>query len=196
MKYFSIFLFFVFAFNTINAQNINEQFRKIDTSLKIGKVGYHIRCFNKTLDKNELAVKPEGFDNTARPLDFFVKGRIAKVEIDDLNNDGYPDLIVYLYTGDEGVIGMVYAFMSVENKSITATALPDVQLDGKIKEGYKGHDQFSLLEGMLMQKFPIYKPGDDKDKPTGGTRVIQYQITGSGDAGYKFKMVRFYETKS
>jgi len=74
--------------------------------------------------------------------------------------------------------------------------LPDVMLDGKIKEGYKGHDQFSLLEGMLMQQFPIYKPGDDKDKPTGGKRVVQYKIAGSGESGYTFKMLRFYETKS
>ena len=191
MKYFSIFLFFVFSFI-----NVHAQFNRVDTTLKIGKVGYHVKCANKTSDKNALSVKPEGFDNTAREMDFFIKGRIAKVEIDDLNNDGYPDLIVYLYLGDEGVIGMVYAFMSVENKSITAAVLPDVQLDGKVKDGYKGHDQFSLLEGMLMQKFPIYKPGDDKDKPTGGMRVIQYKITGSGDAGYKFKMLRFYETKA
>jgi hypothetical protein len=191
MKYFLLFLLFVFA-----TENINAQFRKIDTTLKIGKVGYHVKCFNKSAEKNELSVKPEGFDNSAREMDFFIKGRLAKVEIDDLNNDGYPDLVVYLYTGDEGVIGMVYAFMSVENKSISPAVLPDVMLDGKIKEGYKGHDQFSLLEGMLMQKFPIYKSGDDKDKPTGGTRVIQYQITGSGDTGYRFKMVRFYETKS
>lgn len=191
MKYFSITLFFVLAINISNAQ-----FNRVDTVVKIGKVGYHVKCFNKSLEKNELSVKPEGFDNTAREMDFFIKGRLAKVEIDDLNNDGFPDLVVTLYTGDEGVIGMVYAFMSVENKSITAAVLPDVMLDGKIKEGYKGHDQFSLLEGKLMQKFPIYKPGDDKDKPTGGTRVIQYEISGSGDTGYKFKIVRFYETKS
>jgi hypothetical protein len=191
MKYFLIFLLFVFAANAVNAQ-----FRKIDSTLKIGKVGYRVRCFNRNTDKNELSIKPEGFDNAAREMDFFIKGRIAKVEIDDLNNDSYPDLVVYFYTGEEGIIGMVYAFMSSENKSIIPVVLPDVQLDGKLKDGYKGHDQFSLLEGKLMQQFPIYKTGDDKDKPTGGKRVVQYQVVGSAETGYKFKMIRFYETKN
>jgi hypothetical protein len=194
MKYFFLFSFFsvfVFIVNTADAQ-----FKRIDTTLKIGKAGYHIRCSNKNTDKNELSIKPVGFDNSAHEMDFYIKGRIAKVDIDDLNNDTYPDLVVYLYTGDDGVFGTVYAFMSSENKSIIPVALPDVMLDGKIKDGYKGHDQFSLLEGLLMQQFPIYKPGDDKDKPTGGKRVVQYQVVDAGDGSYKFKVLRFYETKS
>jgi len=70
---------------------------------------------------------------------------------------------------------------------------------GKINTGYKGHDQFILMEGNLLQKFPIYKPGDDKDKPTGGTRVVLYQLTktdSGGDNGpnYKFNLVRTYDT--
>ena len=179
----------------LDGNRTEAQFNRIDTVLKIGKVGYHVRCTNKNADKNELTIKPLGFDNSAHELDFYIKGKISRLDIDDLNNDSYPDLIIYLYTGIDGVFGTVYAFMSSENKSIMAVALPDAMLDGKIKDGYRGHDQFSLLEGLLMQEFPIYKPDDEKDKPTGGKRFVQYQVVSTGDGGFKFKIIRIYETK-
>jgi hypothetical protein len=194
MKY--SFLFILLCGLMAIANPVEAQFNRIDTTLKIGKVGYHVRCSNKSAEKNELTIKPVGFDNSARELDFYIKGKISKLDIDDLNNDSYPDLVIYLYSGNEEVFGTVYAFMSSENKSIMAVALPDAMLDGKLKDGYRGHDRFSLLEGMLIQEFPIYKPEDEKDKPTGGKRFVQYQIVATGDGGYKFKLVRIYETKA
>ena len=64
----------------------------------------------------------------------------------------------------------VDAFISDGNKSLTPCVLPDAMMDGKVNAGYKGHDEFSRMQGYLLQKFPIYQPGDDKEKPTGGTR--------------------------
>ncbi len=194
MKYFFASCFFCMLFFIAN--NSQAQFKRVDSTVKIGKVGYHVQCGNKSTDKNELSVKPVGFENTARTMDFYVKGRVAGIAIEDLNNDGFPDLLVYLYNGENGVFGTVYVFMSEENKSCAPVALPDVMLDGKLKDGYKGHDEFSLLEGTLIQKFPLFKPGDDKDKPTGGNRVVQYHVVPGEGGGYKFKILRFYDTKS
>jgi hypothetical protein len=102
---------------------------------------------------------------------------------------------MYAYTGPNSQFGTVYAFVSDENKNVIPFSLPDVLLDGKISDGYKGHDEFSLLEGTLMQKFPIYKATDSLDKPTGGRRVVLYKVTGSQNEGYRFKMIRFYDIK-
>ena len=168
---------------------------RVDTTLKAGKSGYRLICNNKSADKNEMMVKPIGFENTAHPLGYYVKGRVIRADIDDLNNDGYPDMLVYLTSGDHGEFGSVYAFMSVQNKSVMPAMLPDVMLDGKLKDGYKGGDEFQLLEGRLLRKFPLYKADDEKDKPTGGKRVIQYQITGSEEAGFKFVVLRSFDTK-
>jgi hypothetical protein len=191
MKY--IFLLFsgLLFFGTINAQVL---FSKIDSTLKIGKVGYRVDCKNKNAIQNQLSIKPIGFDNEAKEMSFMIRGRVAKAEIDDLNNDGFPDLVLYLYTDTSGIFGTVYAFLSEANKSITPCELPDIMLNGKVNTGYKGHDQFSLLESYLQQKFPIYKTGDDKDKPTGGTRVILYQMGRNENGGFKFNMIRFYDT--
>ena len=54
--------------------------------------------------------------------------------------------------------------------------------------GTRGTIQFSLMEGYLLEKFPIYKSGDDKDNPSGGTRVILYQLV--PDEGDRFKFQR------
>jgi len=186
---FLFFTFFVFVCVITNAQA-----NRIDSTLKMGKVGYKVTCNNKSKDQNEVKVKPVGFDNEAREMNFYIKGRITKAEIDDLNNDGFPDLIIYVFSGDNGEYGTAFAFVSQENKSFTAFGLPDAMLDGKLKDGYKGHDEFMLLEGKLIRQFPLYKDGDDKDKPSGGKRFVQYSVLPAGN-GFQFKVARSYDIK-
>lgn len=167
---------------------------KIDSTLKIGKVGYRVECRNRKVDLNELDVVPIGFDHDVRPLHFMLPGRVAKAEIDDLNGDGYPDLVLYVYADSFKVFGLVYAFVSKGNKSIATCTLPDPAMDGQINSGYHGHDQFSLLQGYLLEKFPIYKAGDAKDNPTGGTRSILYQLVPGDNDKFRFQKVRNYDS--
>ena len=177
------------------AQQCYGQHPRYDSTMKIGEAGYRVSCSNKKPDANELYVKPLGFDHEARGLGFFVKGYVKGCEVDDMNDDGYPDLLVYVYSGPDDAFGAVVAFGSDQNKKIVPFPLPDVVLNGKINEGYRGHDHFSLMEGSLLDKFPIYKQGDEKDKPTGGYRIVQYKMTSNGQGGFQFVMLRFYETR-
>ena len=128
-------------------------------------------------------------------MDFFARGRVTGAQIDDLNTDGFYDLVVYVYSGPSGEFGTVYALMSQENKSLLPVLLPDPMLDGKINQGYKGYDEFSMLDGTILRKFPIYKTGDEKGKPTGGFRVVQYQTVRDEQQVYKFQVLRTYEVK-
>lgn len=187
----SVVLAALFPAFSVQAQVI---FPKIDTTVKVGKVGYHVLCKNRKYDQNELSVRPVGFDNAAKEMDFIIRGRVAKAEIDDLNGDGYPDVVLYIYMDSSAVYGTVYAFVSKANKSIIPCFLPDPVMDGQINQGYKGHDQFSLMEGYLLEKFPIFKAGDDKDKPSGGMRAILYQLVPDEGDRFKFQKVRNYDT--
>jgi hypothetical protein len=193
MKHFVILLLSGLAF--IGKGSAQYPIRKIDTTLKIGKTGYRVDCRNSNIQQNQLSIRPVGFQSEARELSFYIRGFVVKEEIDDLNNDGFPDLLLYIYMDSTQTFGTVYAFLSDANKSIVSCLLPDPMLDGKINQGYKGHDQFSRMEGYLLEKFPIYKPGDDKDKPTGGNRVLLYQLVRNTDGGFKFNRVRLYETQ-
>lgn len=189
------FKIFVFVISLISCNNIYSQSRKIDTTLKIGNVGYRLVCNNKKADKNEASLKPIGFEGGAREMGFYVKGRIDHAEIDDFNNDGFPDLIFFSYGGNNpNDYVNIYTIASAENKSFVPIFFPDILDDAKLREGYKGHDEFSLMEGTILRSFPVYKLTDAIDKPTGGKRVVQYKIF-SIEGGYKFKVLRTYELK-
>ena len=187
MKYLFFILFAGLSF--FGSSNAQVLVNKIDSTLKNGKVGYHVICKNKNIDQNELTIRPVGFESGAREAGFMIRGRVTKAQIDDLNNDGYPDLVLYIYSDSNAIFGSVYAIISSGNKSMIPCTLPDAMINGKINTGYKGHDEFSLLEGYLMQKFPIYKPGDDKNKPTGGTRSVLYKMI-PDKGGFKFNLIR------
>ncbi|HVU57925.1 MAG TPA: hypothetical protein VHD83_22845 [Puia sp.] len=193
MKYPSLLFFAGLLFSlTVHAQ---VTIGRIDSTLKIGKAGYKVNCRNKDLTQNQLSIRPIGFESTAREINFTLKGRVSNAQIDDLNQDGFPDLVLFIYTDSNAVNGTVYCFSSDGNKEIIPSMLPDVVLDSKINKGYRGHDHFSLLEGTLLQKFPVYNSGDDNDKPTGGTRVIQYHLVKGENGATKFSILRFYDTK-
>ena len=112
-----------------------------------------------------------------------------------MNDDGRPDLILCVYNGDSGEIGSIVAISYTADKNFDPIYFPDIYLDSKIREGYKGHDEFSDLTGTLLRKFPIYLPGDAADKPTGGMRVIQYKVM-TDNGRLSFKVLRWYDTKS
>src|SRR5579862_2861672 len=174
------------SFLILSSPDATAQVKRIDSTLKIGKVGYRIICSNKDPVQNELEIRPVGFEQDAHPTRVYIKGRIIRAEIDDLNDDGFPDLMFYTYTvnPEREWFGNAYAIVSLSNKSFAIAGIPDVLLDAKYKDGYRGHDEFSLLEGKLMRKFPIYKP-EDKEVASGGKRIMQYQLTGTEDTGFK-----------
>ena len=194
---FNIFLLTVTAicFHQAFSQN-----RKIDTTLMIGKAGYKVSCNNKMPDKNSVMLKPIGFEAGARDINFYVKGKIMRAEIEDFNNDGFPDIVIFA-TGGEVVtdyvnVVNVYAIASAENKSFTPIYFPDILDDPKLRIGYKGHDEFSLMEGTLLRKFPVYNVGDSTNNPTGGKRIVQYKcFPVEGGGAYKFKVLTTYAVK-
>jgi hypothetical protein len=183
-----LFIGFMTFGNTLNAQ-----FRKIDTTMKIGKAGYKVICSNKSETKNNVSIAPIGFQNTARDVMFEVKGRILKAEVDDLNNDVFPDLVLYIYEpGDKGK-GSVVGISSINNETFAPIGFPDIVNDPKLRIGYAGFDSFLLMEGTLMRRFPVYSSDSSDVKPTGMMRQIQYKVQRDEKEGLKFKPVRSYE---
>ena len=183
-------LFLFLAAATCLAQN-----KKIDTTVRIGRVGYKVYSNNKSADKNVLTITPDGFERGegggAREMSFYAGGLVTKAEIDDLNNDGFPDLLVYVYTGHKGTAIIV---TSKENKSCAPVFFPNILDDPKLRAGYRGFDEFSMLEGSLMRKFPIYNTADTDSLATGGKRIIQYKMI-NFEGGSKLKVERSYEIK-
>lgn len=174
--------------------NIQAQVKKIDTTATQGTTGFRVICNNKDESENTVSISPKGFGKEVRDLSFAVKGKLRKILVDDLNGDGYPDLILCIYSGANGAMGNIVCVASSGNNTLMPVRFPDIYAAPKLREGYKGHDEFTVMIGSLMQSFPIYKP-DDTDTPTGGTRVIQYSITRGENGNSTFTVLRSYEKK-
>ena len=175
---------------------LNAQYRKIDTTMKVGNAGYRVYCNNKNPEKNNLNVTPIGFDKSAREISIEIKGRVLSTESDDLNNDGFPDLILYIYSSDVNGYGKAFGIYSDKNQGIRPIMFPDIMDDMKLSVGYKGHDEYSLIEGNLMRRFPVYQKVDSVNTlPNGMIRQIQYRVVPTEQEGFKFKVVRSFEFK-
>jgi len=183
-------VFISFVCCSINAQ----QAKQYDSSMKVGKAGYRVRCSNKKPDKNNLNISPIGFESGARDADIEIKGRVSKAEVDDLNNDGFPDMVLYVTNANDKNKGMVVGVSSSNNEGMVPMLFPDIMDDLKLRVGYVGYDEFELLQGTLLRRFPLFDTIDPANpKPTGLTRQIQYRVV-AGDRGVlKFVVLRSYD---
>ena len=113
-------------------------------------------------------------------------GSLTGREVEDLNSDGRPELLLFVTSAGSGSYGSVMAWSASKGHTLLPITMPD--LSSKLAQGYMGHDQFAVVETTLMRRFPIYRPGDTNAKPTGGTRQISYKLV-AGEAGFLFKPV-------
>jgi hypothetical protein len=189
-------LLLAFAGTLITLSVLNAQYRRIDTTMKVGKAGYRVFCSNKNPEKYNLSITPVGFESGSREITLEIKGRILSTESADLNNDGFPDLVLYVYSSDVNGYGKVFGIYSDKNQGIRPIIFPDIMDDMKLSMGYKGHDEYSLVEGNLMRRFPVYQKVDSvTNTPTGMIRQIQYRVVPTEQEGFKFKVLRSFEFK-
>lgn len=157
-----------------------QKMNKYDSTLKIGKAGYRVTCMNRSPEHNVLSVKPIGFKNEAREVSLDLKGRVMSAEIDDLNNDGFPDMIIFVM--DPTNKTTLFCISSKENESLQPIYFPDITNDMVMSKGYRGMDEFRLVEGILFRKFPIYEADTAIKVPTKKVRQIMYKVV-TGDHG-------------
>ena len=142
------------------AECLQAQTKKFDTTVKMGDQGYRVESSNKNTTQNDVSVSVIGLRIDNRIPSFPVPGIVTKIMTDDLNDDSYPDLVICVYSGSNAEIGTIIGISYSADKTLVPVYFPDIFLDAKLREGYKGHDEFSMLTGTLMRKFPIYLPGD------------------------------------
>ena len=164
---------------------------RFQQTLTLQGVTFTLTCDNDS-SINQLSIVPAGLeiDNTAITQD--VDGQVVGAEVADLDENGSPELYVYVRSAGSGSYGSLVAYAANNRKSLSGISLPPVAENATIAKGYLGHDEFAVVENRLVQRFPVYRDDDTNAKPTGGTRQIQYKLV-PGEAGWRLAVDRVVE---
>lgn len=141
---------------------------------------------------SDLIIQPNGLEIDNQKIVLEIDGQVVNAEIEDLNSDGFPEILVYTVSAGSGSYGNVIGYSVNNGKSISQIYFPDISENKEAGVGYMGHDEFAVVETSLVQRFPIYKSGDSNSNPTGGTRQIQYKLQ-DGEASRLFVIDKISE---
>jgi len=141
---------------------------------------------------NTVDVAPAGLEIDNSPFTTDADGAVTGAEVADLDADGSPEVYVYVTSTDDAERGSVVAFSANKRKSLSSIYLPPIADTPAAAQGYQGHDDFAVVEGSLVRRFPIYAGEGVGAAPTGKTRQLQYKLV-PGEAGWLLKLDRTTE---
>lgn len=141
---------------------------------------------------NNLTITPSGLSEVDDVISREIDGSVTNAEIGDINADGSPEIYVWVNSAGSGSYATPIGYASNNNKSMSEIYFPPISEDAVNSKGYMGHDEFAVVEGVVAQRFPIYKDGDTNAQPSGKMRQLQYKLT-PGEAGWVMKVDRVEE---
>lgn len=98
----------------------------------------------------------------------------------DLNADGSEEILLHTTAAGSGAYGQIRG-VTVEGDSVfREIRFPETDPQREIFQGYMGHDVFSIQSNTLNRVFPVYLPTDGNGQPTGGSRMIRYELLKKG----------------
>lgn len=158
--------------NSITAPSeTNSQKPKFTKKLSLNNISFEINLKGK-----QLSIQPSGLaiDNTKVTKD--IEGSVTNAEIEDLDKDGFPEVLVYITSDGSGSYGTVIGYSVNNGKSLSEIFMPDIAENPEASKGYMGHDEFAIVENSFCRRFKTYNPQDTNSNPTGKMRQIQYKL--------------------
>jgi len=131
--------------------------------------------------RQQLTITTRGGKRAIKPITQTVNGTVIGAEVADLNSNSLPEIYIYVQSAGTGSYGDLVAYSVINHNELSPIYLQE--LTGAPAKGYQGHDEFSVVEGCLVRRFPIYKPADSNAKATGGLRQICYKLQ-NGEASW------------
>jgi hypothetical protein len=166
----------------------NRVFIKV---LTLQNIGFDVSTSGKG-SIQQLTIQPFGLSIDNRKIIKEIEGSVTNAEIEDLNSDGYPELLIYTTSAGSGSYGNVIGYSVNAGKSISEIYFPSISNNSKANKGYMGHDEFAIVETSLVQRFKTYKESDTNSNPTGNIRQIQYKLK-DGEASRIFIIDKIIE---
>ena len=141
---------------------------------------------------NKLRIVPQGLSPQTAPITSEIEGIVSGAKIDDLDANGFPEIYIYVTSAGSGSYGRLVGYAVNRGKSVSQIYLPPVSDSPALSQGYRGHDEFAVVEGTLIQRFPIYRDLDTNARPSGKIRQLQYKLK-AGEAGWVLRLDRSME---
>lgn len=163
---------------------VEEQESGFQKTLSLQNITFKIKASGEGAIQ-QLSIQPEGLEMDNQGVSHEIDGAVVNAEIEDLNSDGSPELLIYTISAGSGSYGNVIGYSVNNGKSMSQIYFPEISENSEASKGYMGHDEFAIVETSLMRRFPVYKDGDSNSNPTGGTRQIQYKLK-DGEASRLF----------
>ena len=139
---------------------------------------------------SQLMIVLHGLSQQHGPTIVKIEGTVTGAEIADLDANGFPELYVYVNTSETDRYGRLVGYAVNRGKSMSEIFLPPVSENAKLRQGYRGQDEFAVVESTFVQRFPIFRAGDSK--PSGKIRQLQYKLR-QGEAGWILRLDRTIE---
>lgn len=124
--------------------------------------------------QQQLTITSTAGKRVLKPIHRTVDGQVVEAEVADLNGNGQPELYVYVQSAGSGSYGELVAYSVINGDQLSPIYLQE--LSAAPAHGYRGHDEFRIVEGCLVRRFPIYKASDSNAKASGGLRQICYKL--------------------
>lgn len=159
-----------------------DQNFKSSEELSLQGITFNITASNEQ-PTNSVIVSTKGLEvsNDAQTIE--IAGGLLKAEVEDMNSDGSPELI--LFFNSYGLEPEEFAIVfSVNNlKSLSRVSIPPLTAEQEI--GYQGGGEIATIDTKLIRKFPIYVQQGENWMKTEKTRQLQYSLQ-DGEAMRQF----------
>ena len=160
-----------------------------DRSVGLNGVSFRVRT-SRDATGRRLTVTPTGLSQDNTPMTSIVGGPVTGVDVSDIDADGSPELWVYVRTADaRGFPQQVVGYATNRRRSMSQIAIPDEPAAEAQRAGYRGRDEFRVVDRAFVRRFPIH---DRAGAPTGRTRQIRYRLV-PGEASWQLRAQRATE---
>jgi hypothetical protein len=139
----------------------------------------------------QLSIQPAGLSVDQQPIIVNAEP-VVGAEVGDFNRDGFPELVIFTQSAGSGSYGKVLAYSVNNGKSISQVSFLATNENPRINNGYRGHDQFAVVNNQLVQTFPIFEKDDTNSKRKGKNRVVTYKLK-NGEASRIFEVDKVVE---
>lgn len=157
-----------------------------DRTLALGRLSLRVTSANQP-GPNRVRIAPRGLAAVNAPLERELAGRVVNAEFTDLDGDGAPELFVMLRGDGPRAPGLLLAVATNRRRSLSDITLPE--LTPAQASGWRGGDEFAVVERELVRRFRLYRDGDADGAPSGGWRQLQYRLV-PGEASWQLRLTR------